>query len=322
MSFAFPWALIGLFGVGYLAFHQVRPGRSGSGRLLFSDLRLLQRRIRTPRTVMAKALPFVRLAALVLLVLGIARPQVPVGVKRVAGAGIDIILTLDISGSMGIDDMGMGNRLEAAKAVIGDFIEQAGPNRLGLVIFARQAFTQSPLTADHKMVKELLDDVHLGMLEDNTAIGMAIATAANRLQSSQAKSKVIILLTDGANNAGEIDPVTAARAADALGIKIYAIGVGKSGLGARLPAPQFQTGAELDEKTLREVVGDTGQFFRATDANALRDIYAQIDKMEKSEYLGAKQIEYRQLYGRFVWPGLLLLVLEFLLSSTWLRKAP
>jgi Ca-activated chloride channel family protein len=270
---------------------------------------------------MARNAPLLQIVALALLVIGLARPQVPVGVKRVSGAGIDIVLTLDISGSMGAEDMGSKSRVAAAKEVLADFIAKAGANRLGLVVFAQQAFTQAPLTADHHMVTDLLKDVDIGMLEDGTAIGMAIATAANRLRNSEAKSKVIILLTDGANNAGEIDPVTAARAADALGVKIYAIGFG-SAEAARMATGTPGAGAELDEDTLREVAGDTGEYFRATDEEALRDIYAQIDAMEKSEYLGSKQVEYRQLYGRFVWPALMLLALQFFLTSTWLRKAP
>jgi len=265
----------------------------------------------------------------------LARPEIPIGVKRVAGAGIDIILTLDISSSMRAEDFSPRNRFHVAKETLKDFIAGAGQNRLGLVIFAKDAFTQAPLTADHKMVLSLLQSVEIGMLPDATAIGMAIATAASRLVNSDAKSKVIILLTDGKNNAGEIDPVTAARTASTLGIKIYAIGVGKPG-GAPIPNPNPGFGqpryllgpdgkpiiTELDEETLKEVVGDTGQYFRATDADALHEIYSQIDKMEKSEYLGSRQLEYQQYYGRFVWPALIVLLTLFALDCTLLRKAP
>ncbi len=325
MIFAFPWALIGLLGVGYLAVRQVRPGKSGSGRVIYSDLRLLEGASGTPRASLNRALPPLRIIALALLVVGLARPEVPVGIKRAAGAGIDIILTLDISGSMEIKDLGPQSRFHVARDVLSDFIDGAGQNRLGLVVFAKQAFTQAPLTADHKMVRALLDEVEIGILQDGTAIGMAIATAASRLRNSEAKSKVIILLTDGANNAGDIDPVTAARTAAALGLKIYAIGVGKErdpsqpplDFGASQPA-----GTELDEETLKKVAGAAGQYFRATDADTLREIYAQIDEMEKSEYLGPKHIEYKQLYGRFVWPALVILALQFILGCTWLRKAP
>jgi Ca-activated chloride channel family protein len=258
-----------------------------------------------------------------LLLVGMAGPQIPVGVKRTAGAGIDIILALDISGSMRTTDMGLQSRFEVATSVIDDFIANAGQNRLGLVVFARQAFTQAPLTADHTLLSQLLDDVYVGMLPDGTAIGMAIATAANRLTSSDAKSKVIILLTDGANNAGEIEPVTAARIATSLGIKIYAIGVGRaslpdafSSIAGRAPH------ADLDEETLKRIADEAGHYYLASDADTLRKIYADIDRMEKSEYKGPSETEYRQVYGRFVWPGLAILLAQFVLGATWLRKAP
>lgn len=322
MSFAHPWVLLGLIGVGFVAYRQVRATRGGSARVRYSSLALLKRARASRRIGVARLLPVLQVIAMALLVIGLARPQAAIGVKRIAGAGIDIVLTLDISGSMGTPDMGGKSRVEAAREVLADFIARAGANRLGLVVFARQAFTQAPLTADHRMVTSLLGDVSIGMLEDGTAIGMAIATAANRLRNSEARSKVIILLTDGANNAGQVDPVTAARAASALGIKIYAIGVGSS-QAAQLSGPGLpDVGPELDEATLGEVVGDTGEYFRATDQEALRKIYEQIDAMEKSEYMGARQTEYRQLYGRFVWPALALLAFQFLLASTALRKAP
>ncbi len=322
MSFEHPWVLFALLGVGLVAYRQVRATRRGSARLRYSSLALLRPARASSRIGAARMLPLLQIVALTLLVIGLARPQAAIGVKRVAGAGIDIMLTLDISGSMATPDMGAKTRIEAARVVLADFIGKAGANRLGLVIFARQAFTQAPLTADHRVVAELLNDVELGMLEDGTAIGMAIATAANRLRSSDARSKVIILLTDGANNAGEIDPVTAARAAEALGIKIYAIGFGSSQAAQMAERGGRAVGAEIDEETLRAVAGDTGGYYLATDEQALRSIYAEIDAMEKSEYLGARQVEYEQLYGRFVWPGLLLLILQFGLASTVLRKAP
>ncbi|MFP3903591.1 MAG: vWA domain-containing protein, partial [Armatimonadota bacterium] len=299
------------------------------------DLSLVRNRLRSLRATAAKILPVFRTIALILLVIGLARPQMATGVRRAAGAGIDIVLTLDISSSMLAEDFEPKNRFHVAREVLADFIKNAGPNRLGLVVFAGQAFTQAPLTSDHEMVSKLLDEVDMNMLEDGTAIGMAIATAANRLRNSEARSKVIILLTDGENNRGEIDPVTAARAANSLGIRIYAIGVGKPG-GAPVPNPNQGFGqpryirgpdgqpllTKLDEETLQKVAAEAGQYFRATDAGALRTIYRQIDQMEKSQYLGSPQMEYKQLYGRFVWPALIILVAVFLLDCTLLRKVP
>ncbi|MFO7945237.1 MAG: VWA domain-containing protein [Armatimonadota bacterium] len=335
MQFAHPWILLAIPVVIYLGFRQVRPGAAGSASLVYPDLGLLRNRIRSLRATAAKSLPVFRTAAMILLVIGLARPQMPTGVRQVEGAGIDIVLTLDISGSMLAEDFKPKNRFHVAREVLADFIKRAGPNRLGLVVFSGQAFTQAPLTSDHEMVSKLLEQVDMNMLEDGTAIGMAIATAANRLRNSKAKSKVIILLTDGENNRGEIDPVTAARAANTLGIRIYAIGVGKPG-GAPVPnpnqglgQPQYIRGPDgqplltkLDEETLQEVAGQSGEYFRATDAGALRAIYRQIDEMEKSEYLGSPQMEYKQLFGKFVWPALIILVAVFALNCTLLRKVP
>lgn len=335
MTFAYPWVLFAIIPVIYLGILQVRPGQPGSANIRYPDLSALRTRLRTFRTWTARSLPAFRTAAMILLVIGLARPQVPVGTKRVAGAGIDIVLTMDISSSMLAEDFEPRNRFTVAKDVLADFITNAGPNRLGLVVFAGQAFTQAPLTSDHEMVSKLLEEVQMDMLEDGTAIGMAIATAASRLRNSEAKSKVIILLTDGENNRGEIDPVTAARAAEALGIRIYAIGVGKPG-GAPVPNPRHGVGqprylrgadgklilTKLDEETLKQVAGESGAYFRATDADALRTIYEQIDRMEKSEYLGSPQMEYRQLYGRFVWPALGILMALFVARATLLRKIP
>ncbi len=292
-------------------------------------------RQRSPRAWLTRQLPWVRLPALALLIIACARPQIPAGVREIGGAGIDIMLVLDISGSMQAEDFRPKNRFTVAREVLREFISNAGANRLGLVVFAGKAFTQSPLAADHQIVSQLLERVQLGMLEDGTAIGMAIATAAHRLQASQARSKIIILLTDGVNNRGEIDPPTAAEAAAALGIKIYAIGVGKEG-GAPVPDPNALLGSrylvdrrgrvlmtKLDEPMLKKIAQLTnGKYFRATDAQALRQIYEQIDKMEKSEFTAKRERRFTELFTRYAAWGLGLLALQALLGATWLRKAP
>jgi Ca-activated chloride channel family protein len=318
-----------------LGWRLARPGQVGSAAARFSDLSLLGARRGGLRAWLARVWPWLKLPGLALLIIALARPQIATGFDQKGQAGIDIMLVLDISGSMRAEDFKPKNRFEVAREVLQEFIKQAGANRLGLVVFSGKAFTQCPLAADHKIVSELLDRVHIGMLEDGTAIGMALATAAQRLQSSKARSKVIILLTDGVNNRGEIDPPTAAQAAAALGLKAYVIGVGKEG-GAPVPIPDPVFGSryardargnllltELDEATLKNIAETTkGQYFRATDANALRRIYEQIDQMEKSEFTGKREKRFDEVFTRFALPGLMLLLVQYLLGVTWLRKSP
>lgn len=334
MTFAAPWVLLFLLLLPLLGWLMVRPGRQGSAPISYPDLRLLGRPSGL-KPVLASYLPYLRLVGLALIIIALARPQIPAGVKEMGGQGIDIMLCLDISGSMQAEDFKPKNRFVVAREVLREFISQAGANRLGLIVFAGKAFTQSPLATDHAIVSDLLERVDIGMLEDGTAIGMAIAAAANRLQASQAKSRVIILLTDGVNNRGEIDPPTAAQAAAALGIKIYAIGVGREG-GAPVQVADPLFGrrylrdasgqivmTKLDEETLKKVASVTGgQYFRATDAEALRQIYAQIDKMERSEFAGKRELRYNEVFVRYAWPGVIVLLVQFVLGATWLRKAP
>jgi Ca-activated chloride channel family protein len=335
MTFANPWCLLLLVLIPVIGWFMARPGKSGSALAAYPDLRLLGSRVGGLRPFLARHLPWMRLAVLFFLIIGMARPQVSAGVKDIGGSGIDIMLCMDISGSMQAEDFKPKNRFTVAREVLREFISQAGANRLGLVVFAGQAFTQSPLASDHAIVSQLLERVNIGMLEDGTAIGMGLATAANRLQASKARSKVIILLTDGVNNRGEIDPPTAAQAAAALGIKIYAIGVGKEG-GAPVPVPDPLFGkrylrdaggnlvmTKLDEETLKKIAKITGgQYFRATDAETLRAIYQQIDKMEKSEFTAKRERKYNELLAKYLWPGVILLLVQFVLGATWLRKAP
>ncbi|MBU0607191.1 MAG: VWA domain-containing protein [Armatimonadetes bacterium] len=337
MSFADPWVLLLLLLLPVLGWRLARPGKAGSAVVAYPDLRLTAVRRRSVRPWLARQLPWVRLPALALLIVACARPQAPAGVREIGGAGIDIMLVLDISGSMQAEDFKPKNRFTVAREVLREFVSKAGANRLGLVVFSAKAFTQCPLAADHQIVSQLLERVQMGMLkEDGTAIGMAIATAAHRLAASQARSKVIILLTDGVNNRGEVDPPTAAEAAAALGVKIYTIGVGKEG-GAPVPVPGSAFGpryltdprsgrvlmTKLDEPMLKKIAQVTGgKYFRATDAEALRQIYDQIDKMEKSEFTAKRERRFTELFGRYARWGLGLLLLQAVLGATWLRKAP
>lgn len=268
-----------------------------------------------------------RALAVGLLIVALARPQTYSSGENVSTEGIDIVMALDISGSMISEDL-KPNRVEAAKKVIDHFIDGRPNDRIGLVVFARQAFTQCPLTIDHNVLKKLLSKVEPGMVPDGTAIGNGIADAVNRLKDSKAKSRVIILLTDGVNNAGEIDPQTAAEIAKTFGIRIYTIGVGTEG---EAPYPvqtpfgkRYQmVPVQIDEGLLQKIADVTGgEYFRATDNKTLRNIYNKIDKLEKTKievtsYRNAKELFYGWLGG-----GLLLLFLEIALSRTVLKKIP
>jgi Ca-activated chloride channel family protein len=242
--------------------------------------------------------------------------------------GVDIMLALDISTSMKAIDFKPKNRLHVAKEVIRNFIDDREADRLGLVVFARRSFTQCPLTTDYDLLKSLLDRVDFGMVEDRTAIGLAIANAANRLKGSEAKSKIIILLTDGVNNVDDLSPIDAASAAAALGIKIYTIGAGKPGLVEFPRETPFGTQyikvqSEIDEETLKEIASITGgQFYRAKDETALGQIYEQISRLEKTKIELFRFYRYKELFASFVMMGLALLIGEFLLSRTVLGGLP
>ena len=334
MEFAEPWWLLLLVLIPVVGFMLRRPGDRGSGAMSYPDVWSLRRSV-TGRLVAARALPWLTVIALTLLIVAMARPRRLQDIVQVSAEGIDIVLTLDISGSMRAEDFQPDNRFVVAKDVLRRFIQRTEGDRLALVVFAGKAFTQCPLTLDHDMVLRLLDDVELGMVEDGTAIGMAIATGAARLEKSDAKSRVIILLTDGRNNAGAIDPVTAAKAAGAIGVKVYAVGVG-SEEGARIPIDDPLYGrayarnpdgtyqrTRMDEETLRKVAElSGGQFFRAADPGTLEKIYEKIRSMEQSRFETTEYRRYQELSGTLIVPALALLALQVLLSCTWLRKVP
>ncbi len=273
-----------------------------------------------------------RMIVLALLIVGLARPQAGEEQAVIRGDGVDIVLALDISGSMAALDFEPENRVEAAKAVISTFIETRQYDRIGLVVFARGAFSQSPPTFDYRTLQSLLDDLQpapeLG-LEDGTALGLGLAQAATMLQESTAQSRVIILLTDGVHNAGQIDPLTAAQTAKALGIRVYTIGMGRPGQ-VQVPVDDPLLGrtlrwveSELDEETLRAVAEETdGLYFRATESAGLEEIYAQISELEPSEIEVEHYTTYSELASWVLIPALLFLLLEFLLRQTWLRTLP
>ena len=239
------------------------------------------------------------------------------------------MIALDISGSMLAEDFQPENRVYVAKQEAIKFINGRENDRVGLVVFSKKAFTQCPLTLDYRILAELLSEIRVGMIADGTAIGMGIATAVNRLRDSNAKSKVIILITDGENNAGNIDPVTAAELAKSFGIKVYTIGVGKGGM---VPFPvddplfgkrYVQANVEIDEATLKRIADITGGlFFRARDPVALSEIYERINKLEKSEVKVKEYRSYNEMFPIFLIPALLLLLLEIFLRRTLLLKVP
>ncbi|MEA3403292.1 MAG: VWA domain-containing protein [Armatimonadota bacterium] len=334
MELARPLWLLLLLALPGVVWLMRRPGSRRSGAMAYPDVWDLRAR-RTPRTVAARALPWLSVVALALMVVAMARPRRLEEVVSVTSEGIDIVLALDISGSMRAEDFQPRNRFNVAKSVLQRFVAGTEGDRLALVVFAGKAFTQCPLTLDYEMLQQLLSQVELGMIEDGTAIGMAIATAAARLEKSEAASRVIILLTDGVNNAGAIDPITAAKAAGAVGVKVYAVGVGTEE-GARIPIDDPLFGrtyarnpdgtfkrTEMDEETLRAVAElSEGEYYRAADPNALEEIYETIRTLEKSEFESRQYRRYQELAPALLWPAMGLLAVQVLLSCTWLRKVP
>jgi Ca-activated chloride channel family protein len=313
--------------VPLLAYWYVIRGRLQVGSLRYSSLAPIRRADHRSGRY-RHALFALRALALTALIVAFARPQSGVTAEDVTTDGIDIVLALDLSSSMLAEDLAP-NRISAAKQVAADFIEGRRNDRIGLVVFAGDAFTQAPLTLDYGVVTTLIDELEVGMIEDGTAIGMGLATAVKRLQSSEAESKVIVLLTDGRNNRGEIDPVTAAQMAQALGVRIYAIGAGSQGT-ARVPVddPIFgrryaQMRVDVDEPTLKETAALTnGRYFRATDRESLERIYEEIDALETTEIEVEQFTRYGELFHVPLLFGLGMLLLEVGLGRTVLRKIP
>ncbi len=278
--------------------------------------------------VYLRHVPFVlRMAAIAVLIIVLARPQSTNSWQNTSTEGIDIVMAMDVSTSMLAQDF-KPNRLEAAKDVAASFINGRPNDNIGLVVFAAESFTQCPLTVDHSVLLNLFKDIQPGIIQDGTAIGLGLANAVSRVKDSMAKSKVIILLTDGVNNAGEIAPVTAAEIAKTFGIRIYAIGVGTQG---SAPYP-FQTAfgiqyqnipVEIDEPTLKQIAATTGgQYFRATDNESLKEIYSEIDKMEKTKISVQQYSKKQEEYKNWALLLFVLLLAEVLLKNTLLRNIP
>lgn len=267
-----------------------------------------------------------RSLAMVALIVALARPQSSLSWQNTTTEGIDIVIASDISGSMLAEDF-KPNRLEAGKNIAIDFIKERPDDRIGLVIFSGESFTQCPLTIDHDVLINLYKEIKYGMIDDGTAIGMGLATAVNRLKDSEVKSKVIILLTDGSNNMGSIPPLTAAEIAKQFNIRVYTVGIGTHGF-APYPVQtpfgiQYQRmPVDVDEGTLTKIANITGgKYFRATDNQALKNIYEQIDQMEKAKIAVTQYHKKTELFLPFALIALAFLSIEFILKNTWLKGA-
>jgi Ca-activated chloride channel family protein len=271
--------------------------------------------------------------AIALFLVALAGPRSVLEEANIKAEGIDIVLALDTSGTMAAEDFEIQGerytRLGIVKKVVKEFVNARSNDRIAIVAFAGRAYTVSPMTTDYSWLKANLDRIELGIIEDGTAIGSAISSSMSRLQKSKAKSKVVILLTDGMNNAGKINPLEAAKAAQALGIKIYTIGVGSKGL---VPFPvqdpwgrKFyqQIQVNIDEELLRQIASLTdGKYYRATDAASLQQIYHEIDSLEKTEADQPHYRQYKEFFGFVLLAGLLFLFVETILKNTLLRKVP
>lgn len=320
----FLWLLLTL---PVLAFAFWRRRRRMVSEVQFSSLQSFEKGPRSLRERLRHLPPALRIIALALLIIALAGPQSVSSRENVTTEGIDIVLVLDVSGSMLAEDFSP-NRLDAAKQVAAEFVDGRSNDRIGLVIFSGESFTQCPLTTDYPVLKNLLREVKNGMIVDGTAIGLALANGVNRLKKSEAKSKVLILLTDGVNNRGEIDPLTAAKIAVTYNVRVYTVGVGAQG---QAPYP-FKTPfgirrsmvpVDLDEKSLTAIAEMSGgKYYRATDNRKLKAIYKEIDQLERTKIEVTAYKRYTDLFPNWLYAGLFLLVFEVGLVSTILRKIP
>ena len=327
LTFAHPWFLLGLVLVPLMVAWYIWRYRKQEAALQHSNLSLFDG-IGQGLRVRLRWLPYaLRCLAVGAMVVALARPQSQLSRQEMTVEGIDVVLAMDISGSMLAEDF-KPNRLEAAKKVAADFIEGRKNDRMGLVVFAGEAFTQVPLTIDHQVLLKQLGAVKSGLVRDGTALGDGLATAINRIKDSQAESKVIILLTDGVNNQGSVDPLSAAEIAALYNIRLYTIGVGARG---KAPFPfrdQFgrvhyqNIDVEIDEDLMKQMASATGdgQYFRATNRKALQEIFDQIDEMETSKIDVTQYAQTRDEHQPWLWLAFIALALEALMRYVWLRR--
>ena len=326
--FAYPYLIFLIF----LIIPCLYFSKTTGSRIRFSSLSILKSLGAQSRIHPRLILTLMRAIALALFIFALARPQSGKTFTEINSEGVDILLAIDTSGSMQALDFKRKdepvNRLTIVQEVVGKFIDQRAGDRMGLVVFGEEAFTQCPLTLDHGILLDFLEKTEIGMAGESTAIGSAIGVGCNRMNDIKAKSKIIILLTDGRNTAGKISPIKAAELAQSFGIKIYTIGVGTNGKAPFLVDSIFgkryvYQEVDLDEDTLKLIASTTGgEYFRATDTARLKEIYEVIDNLEKTEVKIKEYTEYNEVFHWFLIPGLLLLLLEILLGQTRLRKIP
>ena len=327
--FADPKLLLLLLIIPLLVWRYIRRRRQGQGSLRFASTLALEG-IRSSWTILfAHYLFGVSMIALAFAIIAMARPQKGVRAEEVLAEGVDIVIALDASGSMAAEDFEPRNRFHVAKLVVGKFVEGLQQDRAGLVVFAAKAITRCPLTLDYGALRYALDGTELGSIEDGTAIGNALAACLNRLRASKSKSKVIILVTDGVNNRGEIQPLDAAQIARTLGVKIYTIGVGSTGT-ARFPVNDPVYGktyanleVEIDEESLKQIASITGGlYYRSTDRPSLERIFGDIGRLEKTKIQVKTYTHYNERFGDFLMPALCLFFIGTIAGFTRFRKLP
>ena len=332
MTFGHPYVLLLLLLLPLLAWLKGKQGKPPA--FVYSSVQLVRGILNVTRTRSGAFLAALRWLILAILIIALAQPRLTKSETRVTASGVDIVVALDMSGSMASEDFEVGrerlSRLAMAKEVLKKFVEKRPNDRIGIVAFATQAYIASPLTLDHEFLLQNLARLELGTIDNNrTAIGSALSTAINRLRELKSKSKIVILMTDGQNNSGKVAPLTVAEAAQTLGVKVYTIGVGMRGMA---PMPQFWQGrkvgyqmqpVDIDEDTLQKIANMTGgKYYRADNSQKFQAIYAEIDKLERTEAEVKKFAHHDELFALVITPGLGLLLLEVLLRHTIWRRLP
>ena len=332
MTFAHPYLLLLLLLLPLLAW--LKGQRGSPPAFLYSSVKLVEGLARARRSHAGNFLAALRWLVLAIFIVALAQPRLSKSTTEVKASGVDIVIALDMSGSMISEDFVVKgervNRFNMARSVLKNFIDKRPNDRIGLVVFATQAYIATPLSLDHDFLQENLDRLEIGAIDQNsTAIGDGFGTAVNRLRDLKAKSKIVILATDGQNNSGKLDPLLAAEAAAAVKVKVYTVGIGEQG---SAPMPVFMGGqkvgyqnvpVDVDEDTLQKIADKTGgKYYRADNAEKFQQIYNEIDKLEKTEASVKKYTEYKELFPWFVAAGLALLLLEFVLSQTTFRRLP